>query len=138
MNPRIFKACLTVWSTWLWNGVTVCTMNRYPLHTDNEQYEYSLIYKWSAVCFAWKSKNVILSTFCSLSKPHFWTTSKWNCKILQSSTFLMLWKTFKTSAIKTQMDLQTELQTALLYILRYNGFVIMPWGTLEFNACKKN
>jgi hypothetical protein len=43
----------------------------------------------------------------------------------------MLWKTFKPSANKTQLDLQTESQTAILYTLHSNGFVIMPWGTLE-------
>jgi hypothetical protein len=56
MNHSIFKASVTVCSTWLWNGATVCTMNRGPLHTDNEQYGYNLIYKRSAFCFAWKIK----------------------------------------------------------------------------------
>ena len=79
-------------------------------------------------------ENVILSTLCSLPKPHFWTASKWTCKILHSLTFLMLWKTFKSSANKTQLDLQTESQTAIVYTTHSNAFVIMPWGTLEFKV----
>jgi hypothetical protein len=135
MNHGIFKASLTVRSTWLWNGTAVSKMNRCPLHTDNEQ--LSTVHFTSEgcpVCFAWKSKNVILSTFCSLSKPHFWKASKWNCNILQSSTSLTLWKTFKSSANKTKLDLQTESQTASVQTLHSNGFMIMPWGTLEFNV----
>jgi hypothetical protein len=37
----------------------------------------------------------------------------------------MLWKTYTPSANETQLDLQTESQTALLYIIHSNGFVTL-------------
>jgi hypothetical protein len=137
MNPSSFKACLKVWCTRLWYGAKVSTKNRCTLLSDNVQYEYDLICKRSAICFAWKNKNIILSTLCSLSKPHFWTASKWNCKILQSLAFLMLWETFKQFTNKTQLEVQTKSQKVLVHTLQSNGFMIMPWGTLEFNVHQK-
>ena len=95
--------------------------------------QLNVLVKYTLFVLGVKIINVVLSafSFLPLSQNHFWTASKYKCNSLQSATWLIIRKNLKSSAYKTQLELQSESQTALKYTLNNKGPKIHPYRTQD-------